>query len=338
MDRCGEPTTDKMQRDCQGEVRHLFMKLHSWREESQREFSTFMFNTCAEFSNIMNPQGTIICKGIENLVEELSDTKAQLSMITQERNDLLETVESLNVKLHSFSETSPDAKEVLDLCTKEVGGSEVARRDANEQDEEGSIISNGTMDSDVNEETVTHQPPIQNTDGFNAPSKPFRKQRRFLKRNQYRKWKHREAHLVKLLPNHKSPATHQPYRQPITIPLTDHNDDQPCEIKGSDQLKVTKPKSIEEYEKTTSNKQFEDIQANWMTPLNSQDNMAKKKLLCGGKISDPTCRQPNGISCPYRTDSASHMKEHVEAVHEKIKNHFCKECDYTSYRNMVARW
>ena len=41
---------------------------------------------------------------------------------------------------------------------------------------------------------------------------------------------------------------------------------------------------------------------------------------------------PSGIPCLYTSDSASHMKEHVEAVHEKIKNHFCKECDYTSYR------
>ena len=123
------------------------MKLHSWREESQRELS-----------NIMNSQGTIIGKGIENLVEELSDIKAQLSIITQERNDLLETVESLNVKLQSFSETSPDAKEVLDLCTKEVGGSEVAKRDANEHDEECSRITNDTEEEDLNEETGTHQP------------------------------------------------------------------------------------------------------------------------------------------------------------------------------------
>ena len=35
--------------------------------------------------------------------------------------------------------------------------------------------------------------PIRDTDGFKAPSKPFRTQRRFLKRNKYRKWKQKEA-------------------------------------------------------------------------------------------------------------------------------------------------
>ena len=35
--------------------------------------------------------------------------------------------------------------------------------------------------------------PIQDTAEYKAQSKPFKKQRRFLKRNQYRKWKRREA-------------------------------------------------------------------------------------------------------------------------------------------------
>ena len=259
----------------QGELSYFFMKLHSWREESQREFS-----------NIMNSQGTIVDKGIDKLIKEHSDMKLQLSIITQERNDLLETVESLNVKLHSFSETS---QEVLDLCTKEVGGSADAKRNAIEQDEEDSGMSNDARDQDadedVNEETVTYQP----------------------------------------------------IRQPITIPLTNHNNDAVIspseeditEVGGSHHLKETW--KINEHEKKTNNMQHEDAKI-WKTHIISEHNMAKKKLQCGGKISDPTCRQPNGIPCPYTSDSASHMKEHMEAVHEKIKNHFCKDCDYTSYR------
>ena len=29
--------------------------------------------------------------------------------------------------------------------------------------------------------------------------------------------------------------------------------------------------------------------------------------------------------------SRSHLKEHVENIHDKIKRHFCKECRYASY-------
>ena len=74
MDRSGKNSKDKMQ-NCQGDVRHLFTKLHSWREESQREFS-----------NIINSQSTVIGEGIQNLVEEVNGLQAQLSIITQGRD------------------------------------------------------------------------------------------------------------------------------------------------------------------------------------------------------------------------------------------------------------
>ena len=63
--------------NCQGEVRHLFTKLHSWQEESQREFS-----------NIINSQSTVIGEGIQNLVEEVNGLQAQLSIITQGRDSI----------------------------------------------------------------------------------------------------------------------------------------------------------------------------------------------------------------------------------------------------------
>ena len=44
---------------------------------------------------------------------------------------------------------------------------------------------------------------------------------------------------------------------------------------------------------------------------------------------------PDGISCAYTASFAHHMKEHVEASHLKIRNHFCKECDYSSYRKQT---
>ena len=73
----------------------LFTNLHSWGQHSQKEFAALMLHSHAEFSNIINSQGTIMGKNIGNLVEEVSNLKEQLSVITQERDDLLETVESL---------------------------------------------------------------------------------------------------------------------------------------------------------------------------------------------------------------------------------------------------
>jgi len=93
-------------------MRQLFTELHSWREQSQREFAALMLNSYAEFSNIINSQGMIMGKNIENLVKEVGGLKEQLSIITLERDSLLETVESINVKLHD-KDVTPDYRRKL---------------------------------------------------------------------------------------------------------------------------------------------------------------------------------------------------------------------------------
>ena len=71
--------------DSQSEIGHLFEKLSVWREESHREFS-----------NIITSHSRSINKGINDLVEEVTELKVELSIITSERNDLLETLQNLS--------------------------------------------------------------------------------------------------------------------------------------------------------------------------------------------------------------------------------------------------
>ena len=79
--------------DTQSEVRNLFKKLSSWKEESQRELSDII-NGCTYNIN----------KGIKDLVEEVCDLKTQLSLKTEECNDLLETVDKLNGEIRHMSD------------------------------------------------------------------------------------------------------------------------------------------------------------------------------------------------------------------------------------------
>ena len=67
--------------DYQSEVEHFIQKLSLWREESHKDFS-----------NIIQFHSTNINEGINDLVQEVSNLKFNLSMITRERNDLIETV------------------------------------------------------------------------------------------------------------------------------------------------------------------------------------------------------------------------------------------------------
>ena len=55
---------------CLSEVMNLFVRLNSWKEESQRLFSRFMHETYAEFSDIVNSQSNVIVMDINCLNEE----------------------------------------------------------------------------------------------------------------------------------------------------------------------------------------------------------------------------------------------------------------------------
>ena len=71
--------------DAQREVGLFLEKLSAWRDESHKEFS-----------NIIKFHSSGINKGVNDLVEEVSDLKVKLSDVTKERNGLLETVHNLS--------------------------------------------------------------------------------------------------------------------------------------------------------------------------------------------------------------------------------------------------
>ena len=74
--------------DPQSEIRYLFNKLESWKDDSQREFS-----------NIMNFHKSTIKKGINELANEVSDLQEKLSVTKKERNDLFEDVGDLQQRI-----------------------------------------------------------------------------------------------------------------------------------------------------------------------------------------------------------------------------------------------
>ena len=80
-------------RDSQNEVRDLFIKLRLWREDSQKQFA-----------NILSYHDNKITKSMNDLVEEVSFLKVQLSSVTDERKVLLETVDSLNCEIRHLNE------------------------------------------------------------------------------------------------------------------------------------------------------------------------------------------------------------------------------------------
>ena len=64
---------------CQSEVRAVFEKLTSWRDDSHRQFS-----------DIIKSHSSSISEGINDLVEEVSELKAELSVIRKETEGAVE--------------------------------------------------------------------------------------------------------------------------------------------------------------------------------------------------------------------------------------------------------
>ena len=94
------------------ELRDAFKKLGSWRKESQRELSNISIG---------------IEKGIGEIIEEVCGLESQLSIITKENNDLIETVHGLNMEVkrltselsHTQSLLNPAESHNLDMIEED---------------------------------------------------------------------------------------------------------------------------------------------------------------------------------------------------------------------------
>ena len=107
-------------KDFQSEIRVLFEKLTSLREESHRQFS-----------DIINSHGGSISDGINDLFAEVSNLQDELSVVRKERNVLLETVDNLNGEIRqlnsklTMAHSLPEPEENHDRHIQEEVGSEV---------------------------------------------------------------------------------------------------------------------------------------------------------------------------------------------------------------------
>ena len=81
--------------ECQDEVRDLFEKLSSWRDESEKQIT-----------GMINSHSSSISKGISDLTKEVCDLQAELIAIRKERNVLLDTIENLNDEIKHLNKKS----------------------------------------------------------------------------------------------------------------------------------------------------------------------------------------------------------------------------------------
>ena len=83
---------NRSKQDSHGEVGDMYKKLISWMEDSQ-----------TLFSNTINSNAERMNKGLNALAEEFCGLETKLSVITQERDDLLKTINNLSDEIRQWS-------------------------------------------------------------------------------------------------------------------------------------------------------------------------------------------------------------------------------------------
>ena len=88
--------------DIPNRVKKLFERLHSWNEESQMQFA-----------KILESHSAGINQGVDDFVSEYNAMKAQLAVVSKERDELLKSIKGKEIPITAEKETQ--THEHLDL-------------------------------------------------------------------------------------------------------------------------------------------------------------------------------------------------------------------------------
>ena len=317
------------------EVRDFFKKLESWREESQ-----------IELSNIISYHSNSINQSIDDLTEEVSDLKAQLSVTKTERNNLIETVNSLSGKIWHLNDRLKDLQylpeETLDQDTlvvqppnteqqapnidntaEEYGDIEnqsiqqhnkyqVTEQDYMEEFTVGltdvDVRNNETENLDVAKDEVEegHKHDRENVKSSKRKEMPMNKSKK-----RKTDWK-RHRKYVHTIGEKKFKCEKCPYSTAERAMLTPHW--LRCHIKEVHKKirdTVCGECGYAASEKSKLKQHTEEVHNN------------DRYHVCG--------------KCGCVASCKSKLKRHIEEVHMKIRKHVCGECGYAASRKNILR-
>ena len=267
--------------DFPSEARHLFDKLSIWRDDSHKELS----NIIQVHNNTIN--------------NDINDLRIRLSMITRERNDLLETVHNLNNDIRQRNVlygTQPEVmhRKAIQAISPEA---EVNR----EQNVETSTISSETGYSD----DITFNESIDLDNARNEEMTSDKKEEKKMQveimggKNKRENIPVDSASCKSL--QHKSTLSRN----------TDHGDNH------------TSPDCNFSSEKLGIHQKNFHPKLDLINNSKSIQERGDKKFKCG--------------QCPYTSAKSDNVKQHTKAVHDNIKNHICDVCGYAAAQNAVLK-
>ena len=304
--------------DPQSSSLHFFEELSTWREESHREFS-----------NIITTHSSSINKGINALVEEVSELKIKLSVVTKERNDLLETVHNLSNDIRQRNAELPCADPLLEAEEERSPRPEVIYdKEKNvevssinsENDDPDEITLNKFADVDnvdhvqdnVNQENQSDKETIGQIERGEVsmdskPSKSLQYESEYSKDTIYDDT------------NHVCPECIFPFSTSENLEIHTKNVHPNVEV-------ISHRQSI----KPRADKKFKCEKCPYRS--SRPDYIKNHTKAVHEKIRNHVCGE-----CGYAASQKGHLNKHIKSVHENIRNHFCGECGYAASQNWVLK-
>ena len=294
--------------DCQSEVRDVFEKLRSLREESHRQFS-----------DIIDSHSSSIGKGINDLVEEVRDLRAELSVTRKEKNILLETVDNLNGEIRQLNEKLPnidstsEPEEKLNQSIREENESEVdisvdigkALESTCNDADDVEAISDERVDTEELIEDRVMEKKDSNTSFYNSPQG-----------------------------NGKScPNKEGNYK-------TIHSEDVICpecnfEFSTNENLRIHLKNVHSQLEQRKVTRQDLSKEKNTQAGRETDLNL-DARLSVDPKLQNESSIE--GEEKTHKTTLVEKMKQHKHSMHDMIKNFKCDLCPYETARGTSLRY
>ena len=339
----------------------------SWKEERQE--------LERKLDVLINSFRSSIEKGVNNLIEEVDGLQGQLSLLTQERNGLLETVSFLSNEIGQLREQILIARPLQDDEQDKMGDSQ-----------EVDMIQAGISDTEYQGEegpNDNHQKGLHEEEHEDCDDELYEaiSDQSVLLHNEYNSLKDQglisdttcnemsqmtDAEVMKIeLDQSQIPESQKVDSLELDVSDIEEHGGESHRVnseKGDKEEDEDGQEELEDYKEIAGSSIDEihlkdqeyiydkpgDLEPdNEMTALGAV-NIDEIKKVPKKENSGPYQEKKESIAlstkyvkmgnkkfkckqCPYATATMSHIKEHVESVHEKIKKYFC-ECSYATYR------
>ena len=273
--------------ECQSEVRDLLEKLSSWREQSNRQFS-----------NIIDSHTSSINKGINDLSEEVCDLRTKLSVITQERNNLLQNVKKL-------SGENKKLKDVIHIV-QPLPNPEVE----SQNNQEGLSASHENVDQELDQEHLDNSENADSTEGN-------------LNDSTFIEIKHEG--VDEEVTDERDIDCHQEWSM-MSLPLGDHICSKCNEVfstRRSLRIHITN---------VHSKLDLSEVMRGQTKEQRDQGNRSKSEALVIKENKTSRLQVKSGAhdkqKCELCSSQVVNLKRHIKAVHDNIRDHICKDCGH----------